>query len=109
MIDCPNNPIPIDIIWLANLTSGLTRIEDKLQRLLSDHYISLNANNTPNNNNNKTFLDNISTRYVVPSHMLRTVTMWHFGQDSLTEYSGEKVEIRWHDNAIVSYLFKRNP
>ena len=26
-----------------------------------------------------------------------TVTMWHFGRDSLTEYSGERFHITWEE------------
>ena len=36
------------------------------------------------------------------------VTMWHFGQDSLTGYSGEKFEIPWKDGLkVISHIFKR--
>ncbi len=36
--------------------------------------------------------------------MLWIVTMWHFGQDSLTGYSSEKFEIQWKDGL---QLFRR--
>jgi hypothetical protein len=36
IVTCSNIPIPIDIIGLAKLTSGLARVEDRLQRLLTD-------------------------------------------------------------------------
>ncbi len=32
MVACSDNPIPIDILGLAKLTSGLTRVEERLQR-----------------------------------------------------------------------------
>lgn len=32
---------------------------------------------------------------IVPSHSEWIVTMWHFGADALTEYSGEKFSVTW--------------
>lgn len=33
----------------------------------------------------------------IPDHNSWIVTMWHFGEDSLREYAGEKFEITWED------------
>ena len=30
----------------------------------------------------------------IPNHMSWIVKMWHFGQDALTSYSGEKFDMR---------------
>ncbi len=113
IIACSNTPIPLDTLGLANLSSGLTRVEDRLQRLLTDHYTSLNAvghasaadNN--NNNNNSIYLINLPPKYSVPSHMSWTVTMWHFGQDSLTGYSDEKFEMQWKDGLQVFHMYSK--
>ncbi len=39
--------------------------------------------------------------------MLWTVTMWHFGQDSLTGYSGEMFEIQWKDGLKVFHMYSK--
>jgi hypothetical protein len=92
---------------LAKLLSGLTRVEARLQRLLADHYISSNANAADNNSNNITSIINLPSKYLIPSHMLWTVTMWHFGQDSLTGYSGEKFEIQWKDGLQLFHMYTK--
>jgi hypothetical protein len=38
MIVCSDYPIPIDILGLAKLTDGLTRVEERLQRVMIDAY-----------------------------------------------------------------------
>ncbi|MGN6707948.1 MAG: hypothetical protein ACTHKF_01195, partial [Candidatus Nitrosocosmicus sp.] len=37
----------------------------------------------------------------IPNHMSWTVNMWHFGQDALTSYLGEKFDIAWKDSLNV--------
>ena len=39
--------------------------------------------------------------------MLWTVTMWHFGQDSLIGYSGEKFEIQWKDGLQLFHIYSK--
>ncbi len=83
-IACSHNPIPIDIIGLAKLTSGLARVEDRLQRLLTDYYSSSfsNCNDNDGNDDNsnednicnnnkikKKFLSSIPAKYMVSSHL----------------------------------------
>ena len=36
-----------------------------------------------------------------------TVIMWHFGQDSLTGYIGEKFEIQWKDGLQVFHIYSK--
>ena len=38
-----------------------------------------------------------------------TVKVWHFGQDALTSYSGQKFDMTWEDSlkCLSSYLFQR--
>ncbi len=33
--------------------------------------------------------------------------MWHFGQDSLTEYTGERFEISWGDGLRVFRIYSK--
>ena len=106
IIACSNTPIPLDTMGLAKLSSALTRVEDRLQRLLIDHYTSLNAG-LVSECNNRAHTINIPSKYSVPSHMLWTVTMWHFGQDSLIGYSGEKFEIQWKDGLQLFHMYSK--
>ncbi len=82
-VSCSDSPIPIDLFGLAKLASGLTRVEERLQRVVDD-YVGRNLNSRKLSN---------AAKHTIPNHMSWVVTMWHFGRDSLTEYSGEKFEI----------------
>ncbi len=67
-------PIPLNIMR-HQVIKRINKSGDRVQRLLKDHYISSNANFAADNNkDNKTSFDNIPMKYVVPSHMLWTVT-----------------------------------
>jgi hypothetical protein len=33
--------------------------------------------------------------------------MWHFGQDSLTEYSGEKFEMSWKEDLDIFRIYSK--
>ncbi len=35
------------------------------------------------------------------------VSMWHFGQDSLTEYTGERFEISWGDGLRLFRIYSK--
>ena len=110
IIACSNTPISLDTMGLAKLSSGLTRVEDRLQRFLIGHYTSLNAAGfvATTKNNNNTHAINLPSKYLVPSHMSWTVIMWHFGQDSLIGYSGEKFEIQWRDGLQVFHIYSKH-
>ena len=45
---------------------------------------------------------------MIPNHMSWVVKMWHFGQDSLTEYSGEKFEISWKEGLEIFRIYSNN-
>jgi hypothetical protein len=90
IVACSTNPIPIDILGLV---SGLTRVEERVQRVL-DAYYATSAGFNCNDTNNK-ILHLHTNKYLIPSHMTWIVTMWHFGHDSLTGYTGERFDISW--------------
>jgi|tagenome__1003787_1003787.scaffolds.fasta_scaffold20983234_4 hypothetical protein len=83
IISCSKSPIPLDIFGLSKLTSSLTRVEERLQRVI-DSYINFNL---------KSNRVSKALKYAIPNHKSWIVIMWHFGQDSLTTYKGEKFEI----------------
>src|SRR3954468_4099614 len=43
----------------------------------------------------------------IPNHMSWTVKMWHFGQDALTSYSGQKFEITWEDSLKLFRIYSK--
>jgi hypothetical protein len=43
----------------------------------------------------------------IPDHMSWTVTMWHFGQDSLTGYSGDMFQIPWKDGLELFRIYSK--
>jgi len=103
IIACSENQISIDLLGLARLNSSLTRLEERLQRVI-DEYLKLKLRSNIASSS-------IATNGPIPDHMSWTVTMWHFGRDSLVSYRGEMFEITWKDalgvfNRIYSKQFK---
>lgn len=89
MVSCTETPIPIDIVGLAKLTSSLRHFEDRLQFVV-DEYVRANLKSYQRS-------DSLITKGPIPNCLTWTATMWHFGRDSLTTYTGEMFEISWAD------------
>ncbi len=100
MAACSDTPVPLDLEGFAKLTSGITRVEKRLQRVV-DEYIKLNLKNS------KLSSSSLIAKSPIPNHMSWIVTMWHFGQDSLTEYTGERFEISWCDGLRVFRIYSK--
>ena len=45
---------------------------------------------------------------MIPNHMTWIVTMWHFGQDSLTEYTERRFEISWSDGLKLFRIYSKD-
>jgi hypothetical protein len=90
-IACSESPVPLNLEGLAKLTSGLTRIEERLQRVV-DEYIKHNLRSSQ--------LSSLISKTPIPNHETWIITMWHFGQDSLTGYTGERFEISWKEEGL---------
>jgi hypothetical protein len=99
---CSTNPIPIDILGLV---SGLTRVEEGVKRVLDAYHATSAGFNGNDTNNKKLHLH--TSKYSIPSHMTWIVTMWHFGQDSLTGYTGERFEISWKEGLKVFRIYSK--
>ena len=103
IIGCSYHPFPLDIPGIIDLSNMLTRIEEKINRIIHD------------NLNDIVFTD-ASVRQdivVIPSYKDWIITMWHFGADSIVEYSGEKFSMKWKtaEKIIVqayTKVFKNN-
>lgn len=77
VIGCTLEPIPLDFNGIITFFNLLVGVEDKLQTIL-DSSIPLNCDSKCNS---------------IPEYKSWTVTMWHFGRDSLTEYTGKQFSI----------------
>jgi hypothetical protein len=89
VVGCSYAPIALDINGVIRLSNALTRVEERLSRLVHDctKVISGNEYESP----------------VIPEHKNWIVTMWHFGADASVEYTGEKFSATWGvgENALI--------
>jgi hypothetical protein len=103
IVACSENQILLDLLGLARLNSSLTRLEERLQRVIDEyHKLNLRSNIASSS---------LVAKDPIPDHMSWIVTMWHFGRDSLVAYRGEMFEISWKDalgvfNRVYSKEFK---
>lgn len=72
ILACTNYPVKFDTVGLLNLHSSLSKIEERLRKLVFDlaH---------------------------IPHFSTWTVTMWHINHDSIETYAGEKFQVAWRD------------
>lgn len=93
IIACSLNPIHLDIDGIIYFSTLLTRVEERFRNILNAA-----CSDTKCNNEAKSF----------PDYKKWTITMWHFGKDSLDEYSGEKfcVAVEKAENILVRVYVK---
>ena len=95
IVGCSLRPVILDIGGLIRLSNALTRVEERLSRLLEgSNYQSLSVSSPKSP--------------LIPEQNSWTVTMWHCGKDSLNEYTGEKFECTWGQgkNALICIYTK---
>jgi hypothetical protein len=89
VVGCSYAPIALDINGVIRLSNALTRVEERLSRLVDDcnKIISGNEHECP----------------IIPEHINWNVTMWHFGADASIEYTGKEFSATWEvgENALV--------
>lgn len=89
VVGCSYAPIALDINGIIRLSNALTRVEERLSRVVHDYgkIISGNEYESPS----------------ITEHSQWVVTMWHFGADASIEYSGEKFSSTWGvgENALI--------
>jgi len=80
------HPIAVDFNGILRLSNALTRVEERLSNLIQSSMSIGKPDGT-----------------AVPDHMEWIVTMWHFGVDGLTEYTGEKFSCTWEvgESALI--------
>jgi hypothetical protein len=95
IVGCSLRPVVLDIEGLIPLSIALTRVEERLSRLLEgSNHQSLSLSSP------KSFL--------IPEHNSWIVNIWHFGLDSLNGYAGKESEVTWEDgeNALMRIYTK---
>lgn len=83
VVGCSENPVILDFNGLNSLSNALTRIEERLSNLIGSAAPLVDCNNK--------YHDQI----IVPSHKIWSITLWHLGRDSLSEYSREMFHCKW--------------
>jgi hypothetical protein len=93
VIGCSYAPIAVDCTGIIHLSNALTRVEEKISRLVE------RCNDTRTENR----IDSCNGNLPIPEHTSWIVTMWHFGTDSITEYTGQKFSSTWEvgQNALI--------
>jgi hypothetical protein len=95
VVGCSYAPIAVDCVGIIRLSNALTRVEERLSRLIES------CNDTVTSDSN--ISGNSSRMHLIPEHKDWLVTMWHFGVDSITEYTGDKFSATWEvgQNALI--------
>lgn len=70
-VGCSLDPVAVDIKSVIRLSNALTRVEERLATLVTGENLEIS------------------------DHRHWVVTMWHFGVDSLVEYTGDRFAITW--------------
>ena len=86
-------PIAVDFNGIIRLSNALTSVEERLTNLIQEY--SMSSTTAIGRQDDGGLL--------VPDHMGWIVTMWHFGVDGVTEYTGERFECAWEvgQNALI--------
>lgn len=107
IVACTLSPIPIDMYGIAKLTSSLARVEERLQLLVNDHINPSIQYSGENKEQQRQRYAPLKINNKIPSHMSWIVKMWHFGQDTLTNYSGDKFDIIWEDSLKILHIYSK--
>ena len=95
VVGCSYAPIAVDCGGIIRLSNALTRVEERLSRLIE----KCNDSGLEESRSSS----GCSKRLLIPEHKDWLVTMWHFGMDSITEYTGDKFSATWEvgQNALI--------
>jgi hypothetical protein len=85
-------PIAVDFNGIMRLSNALTSVEERLTNLIQESIGSSTAIGKQDDGH-----------LLVLDHMGWIVTMWHFGVDGVTEYTGERFSCTWEvgQNALI--------
>jgi hypothetical protein len=93
VVACSNAPIVTDTAGIIRLSIALTRVEERLSRIVDECGKSIAGG---------------YESLTIPEHDRWIVTMWHFGHDGSNEYTGQKYCSTWRDpqNALIRNYIK---
>jgi hypothetical protein len=91
VVGCSYAPIAVDINGVIRLSNVLAVVEERLSNLIDD-YAKVNDSGRG------------YSKLSIPNHNGWIVTIWHFGADALSTYSGEKFFASWQvgQNALIT-------
>ena len=106
IVACSCQPVAVDISGIIRLSNALTRVEERLSKIVYD-CLSVTSGNS-SNRNSMYQQEHQDTTTIIPAHSNWIVTLWHFGTDSLVRYAGEKFEVTWEvaENVLVRVYTK---
>ena len=88
IVCCSYRPIAVDISGIIRLTEALTRVEERLSVLVNRCSSNIDRISV-------SLSSSLPVVVLIPQHTSWIVTMWHFGTDGLTEYTGERFSVTW--------------
>jgi hypothetical protein len=99
VVGCSLTPIAVDISGIIRLSNALTRVEERLSRVIEACYY----NPGMAHGEQPTMESRRLTLPPIPEHKDWLVTMWHFGVDASVEYTGEKFSATWEvgEHALI--------
>lgn len=96
MIGCSLNPISFDFKGIIKLSNVLSIVEERISRLVEgSHNVHRFGVIDANVDFDSSSPGRRSYHRTIPPFSRWVVTMWHFGADALTEYSGENISVTW--------------
>jgi hypothetical protein len=102
VIGCFLAPFAVDINGIIRLSNALTRVEERLSRVIEACYYN---HGMASGDEQVAVEDRRMTipHIHIPQHKDWMVTMWHFGMDASVEYTGEKFSATWEvgEHALI--------
>ena len=107
IVACSLAPVAVNFNGLNELSNALVRVQERLTVILNNIDYRRSDQSISNDNDSKN--SNSTLNQNIPDPKYWVVTMWHFGVDSLVEYTGEKFVITWEigQNALVRAYTKK--
>jgi hypothetical protein len=105
VVGCSLAPIAVDISGIIRLSNALTRVEERLSRVIETCYYS---NRGTAQEGQPTLECRHTPLSPIPEHKDWVVTMWHFGVDASVEYTGERFSATWEvgEHALIRGYIK---
>lgn len=93
VVGCSLTPIAVDIRGIIRLSNALTRVEERLSKVIEACYC--NRGTTQGRGEHTTMKREGVLLPPISEHKDWIVTMWHFGVDSSVEYTGDRFSVTY--------------